>query len=67
MLSFLWTVFLFSCFSTLFFFSVNEVKKDLNPDLAKPIGSIVVISTLFGFIISIIHILPDRVSQKRIE
>jgi len=66
-LGFLWTAFLFSCVSTLFFLSVNEVNRDLNPDLVKSISSIVVIGTLYGFIISIVHTLPDRVSLKRIE
>jgi len=66
-LSFLWNVFLFSCFSTLFLFSLNEVNRDSSPDLVKPTWFVVLTGTLFGFIISVVNALPDRVNHERID
>lgn len=57
----------FSVYPILFFYILNEVNKDLDPDPVKPVQVIILTGTLFGLIISIADALPDQIQQNRIE
>jgi hypothetical protein len=57
----------FSVYPILLFYILNEVDKDLDPDLVKPVQVIIFIGTLFRLIISVVYALPDQIQQNRIE
>jgi len=51
-------VIIYTLLSFLIFLALNEVNKDLSPELAKPLRFIVAIGVPFGALISLIHSLP---------
>jgi hypothetical protein len=57
----------FSVYPILFFYILNEVDKDINPDPVKPVQVIIFTGALFRFIISVTYTLPDQIQQNRIE
>jgi hypothetical protein len=51
---------LFSFVSISVFHNVNETNEILNPELVKPLWKIITLGILFGFIFSILHVIPSR-------
>jgi len=57
---FLKALMLFSFISISVFYNVNETNEIMNPELVKPLWKIITLGILFGFIFSILHVIPSR-------